>query len=110
MVVIFGSADFVPVVAASEIASVGLGYCPAEISASYAVVVTAAGKDTVVVYFEIAVVGEQLVAYLASASEYWQKYWETPLAPMSSQLSSAKSQRRSECSANWNSGQPHLAW
>lgn len=96
------------VVAGCEIACVG-EYFLADISCSEAAVENAAGKDSAVDFETAAVVvGEQLVvAFLASAFEYWQKYWKTPPAPLNLQLNSVKPQRCSECSANWNSGQ-HL--
>lgn len=67
--VVIGSAA--AAAAGCEIASLTVRYFPAEtLVLKSAVVTAAAGRDTAVVGFGTVVVGEQLVAFLAFASEY----------------------------------------
>jgi flagellar biosynthesis/type III secretory pathway ATPase len=81
--------------AGREIAQVSAGDFPVEASASKAVVVTAAGKNTAEDFGAAVVAVEQLVAYLVS--ENWQAYWRAPLVPLDSPLGSVKHQRYSAC-------------
>jgi hypothetical protein len=74
---------------------VSAGDFPVEASASKAVVVTAAGKNTAEDFGAAVVAVEQLVAYLVS--ENWQAYWRAPLVPLDSPLGSVKHQRYSAC-------------
>jgi type IV secretory pathway protease TraF len=80
--------------AGREIAQVSAGDFPVEASASKAVVVTAAGKNTAEEFGTAVVAVEQPVAYLVS--ENWQAYWRA-LVPLDSPLGSVKHQRYSAC-------------